>query len=50
MLNEGFERVRESPWPLAVPALALVIATPRHAYTQQLLASAPERPVTRWQS
>jgi len=27
MLNEGFDRVRESPWPLAVPALALVIAT-----------------------
>lgn len=27
MLNEGFERVRDSPWPLAVPALALVIAT-----------------------
>lgn len=27
MLNEGFDRVRESPWPLVVPALALVVAT-----------------------
>lgn len=27
MLSEGFDRVREAPWPLIVPALALVITT-----------------------
>lgn len=27
MLSEGFDRVRDTPWPLVVPALALVIAT-----------------------
>lgn len=27
MLSDGFDRVRETPWPLLVPASALVIAT-----------------------
>lgn len=27
MLSEGFDRVREAPWPLIVPALALVTTT-----------------------